>query len=215
MKKDVFVLTGDYWHLTPSIEPLIDLLFRDELWNVTFTQDPKQFTDCENTPDLFVTFKDPIENDQIPTPVWCDDMFTDILLERIKNGMGFICCHAALTDMPENHRIITELTQSLFISHPEQCKVSFVPCASHEILKDIKEFEFPLVDEHYVMQMIPGANAEILAYMESVHGRQPALWINEYGSGRVCMLTPGHFTENLTCSEYLKLMKNAVRWCMK
>ena len=86
--KNALVLTGDYWHPTSTITPILYDLFNKEKWNVTLTENPNDLS-LDNIPDLFVTFKDVIENDQIPTPLWCDDEWTSILDDCIKNqGMG-------------------------------------------------------------------------------------------------------------------------------
>lgn len=70
MKKVMF-LVDDYWHKEETIRPLVDILFGKEEWSVIFTKKPKELYANEDL-DLFLSFKDPIENDQIPTPIWCD-----------------------------------------------------------------------------------------------------------------------------------------------
>lgn len=208
--KKVMILVGDYWHFKKSIEPLMKLLFDSEDEYV-LTEKPEDFFNDEYS--VLVSFKDPVENDQVPTPVWCDDKWTDLLLERIENGMGFIAVHAAVTDLPEDHRIVTELYQSMFITHPEQCELTFVPAKKHLIFEGVSEFTFPQKDEHYQMNMLPSSKSYILAYTTSAKGKQPALWVHKYGKGKVCMLTPGHDTTNLTCPQYVRLMRNMIEWC--
>lgn len=41
------------------------------------------------------------------------------------------------------------------------------------------------------------------------------IWVHNLGKGRVCCVTPGHYTENIIFKPYLKLLKNAVDWCVK
>ena len=74
MSKKVFVLVHDYWHHDDSIKPMMDYLFNAD-YEVTFTKKPNDYFNGQF--DLFLSFKDPIENDQIPTPIWC---FTHHLL---------------------------------------------------------------------------------------------------------------------------------------
>ena len=214
MKKVLF-LTGDYWHHTDTIEPLADILFDKADWQVTFTEDPTELYK-EETWDLILSFKDPIENDQIPTPVWCDEKWTPYMMQIVQEkGTGLLLMHAAVTDMEPDHPIVTELLQSMFITHPEQCPVTFKPIASHPITEGVVEFIFPDNDEHYVMSMIDGAEVTLLAETTSKNGVQPGMWVKEYGKGKVCCITPGHTTKNLTCPEYVKVMKNAIDWCTK
>lgn len=204
------VLAGDYWHSKKSIEPLMKVLFDSEEEYI-LTEKPEDFFNDEYS--VLISFKDPVENDQVPTPVWCDDKWTDLLLQRIENGMGFIAVHAAVTDLPEDHRIVTELYQSMFVTHPEQCELTFVPAKKHLIFEGVSEFTFPENDEHYQMNMLPSSKSYILAYTTSKNGEQPALWVHGYGKGRVCMFTPGHDTANLTCPQYVRLMRNMIEWC--
>lgn len=163
-----------------------------------------------------MTFKDPIENDQIPTPIWCDEEWSKKLEKNIKSdGMGFLAVHCGLTDLPEEHIISKEILRSFFVTHPPQCPVTFIPEKAHPITSGVTKFTFPEIHEHYIIEIDPDAQTAVLAYTESEHGRQPALWAHELGNGRVCGITPGHDTPNLTCPEYLRLLKNAVKWCTK
>lgn len=212
-KKFALVLVNDYWHRTESIRPLMPLLFDENEWSVAFTENPSALSECEKSPDLFVSFKDPIENDQIPTPIWCDDEWSEGLLRRIGGGMGFLAVHCGLTDLPREHIISREIFRSFFVTHPPQCEVKFIPAKPHPITEGVPAFTFPQVDEHYIIEIEDNADTEILAYTESEHGRQPALWAHTLGEGRVCCATPGHDTPNLICPEYLKILKNAVKWC--
>ena len=40
-------------------------------------------------------------------------------------------------------------------------------------------------------------------------------WAYDYGKGRVCFMAPGHTLDEYMNSEFVKLQKNAVRWCLK
>lgn len=215
MKKNAFILTGDYWHPTESITPLIDLMLPQTDWNVKITENPIELLNLSTKLDLLVTFKDPIENDQIPTPIWCNEEWSNILKRRIADeGMGFLAVHCGLTDLPKEHIITREILRAQFITHPPQCEVKFIPEKNHPINEDVTEFTFPAIDEHYIIEMLPDFPTEVLGYTVSHHGKQPALWAHSFGKGRVCGITPGHSTENLIFTEYVKLLKNAANWCV-
>ena len=109
MSKKVFVLVHDYWHHDDSIKPMMDYLFNAD-YEVTFTKNPNDYFNGQF--DLFLSFKDPIENDQIPTPIWCDEKWTEKFLNDVQNGMGTIMLHASLTDYTENHAILTNVIRS-------------------------------------------------------------------------------------------------------
>ena len=211
MSKKVFVLVHDYWHHDDSIKPMMDYLFNAD-YEVTFTKNPNDYFNGQF--DLFLSFKDPIENDQIPTPIWCDEKWTEKFLNDVQNGMGTIMLHASLTDYTENHAILTNVVRSNFITHPEQCLLTVKPIAEHPIIEGIGKFTFPDFDEHYVMKMIPNADTTILAETVSKNGVQPAVWIHTYGKGKICCIVPAHNTQNLTCEPFVKLVKNAIDWVL-
>lgn len=79
MKNTALILTGDYWHPTDTITPVIGHMLPEDKWDVKVTENPNDFLELQNAPDLLVTFKDPIENDQIPTPIWCNDEWSSKL----------------------------------------------------------------------------------------------------------------------------------------
>lgn len=208
MLMKTLVLAGDYWHACSIVEPLLPLLFEHPV-DVALTEHPADFltSDC----DVLMLLKDPIENNQIPTPAWCDEAWTTRLLARIEDGMGLLAMHAALADLPETHPL-SQLFGSVFVSHPAPCEVTFRPVAAHPALAGVTPFTFPEPDEHYQMRMLPGAEATLLANTESTHGAQPGLWVRKLGKGRVAMLTPGHTAAHLTYPPYIRLMRNLLDW---
>ena len=214
--KTVLFLVGDYWHHAETIQPLAAKLFPEENWTVTFTENPKELLTMSEAPDLIVSFKDPIENDQIPTPIWCDQEWTDRLFADVcEHGTGLMLIHAAVTDLESDHPIVKEMIQSVFTGHPEQCPLTFKGVREHAIMEGVTEFTFPENDEHYMMSMLDDAQVEIIAQTQSKNGVQPGMWVKEAGKGKVCCITPGHTTKNLICEEYLKVLQNAVAWCSR
>lgn len=216
MKKTAFFLVGDYWHHRDTIEPLQDILFPKEEWEVVFTEKQEELLEMNDAPNLIISFKDPIENDQIPTPIWCDENWTKYLFKCIhENSTGVLFVHAAVTDLDDKHPIVKDLIQSVFVGHPQACRVSFMPINDHIILKDIDVFTFPENDEHYMMNMVEQPKVEIIAKTVSEHNSQPGMWVREIGRGRVCCVTPGHTTKNLTCDGYIRVLQNAIKWCIR
>ena len=209
--RNVTVLLGDYWHPRNSIEPMLDKLFPSERWNITISEDPNIILNGA-IPDLLVSFKDVIENDQIPTPLWCDDNWTARLDDLIKNqGMGFMAVHCGIADIPKDHFITENILRAYFVTHPPQCEVSFEVAGENEITGDLQAFTFSHPDEHYQIEIM--GDTEVIGYTTSQNGKQPALWRHQYGNGKVLGITPGHSYENLSQAEYLELLKNCAEWC--
>lgn len=211
--KKVTVLLHDYWHPRETIEPMLELVFPKDRWDMTVTENAQDLLDGD-VPDLFVSFKDASEDNRVPTPLWCDDAWTAGLDERIRNhGMGFLAVHCGIADIPEDHFITRNILRAFFVNHPPQCEVSFEPVRGNEITDGISAFTFSHVDEHYHIKIT--GDTEVLGYTVSQHGKQEALWRHEYGSGRVVGITPGHSYENLVQPEYLKLLMNCADWCVR
>ena len=213
--KTVWVLIHDYWHPAETVRPLAARLFPEEQWRVILSEDPGTLLGQAETPDLIVSLKDPVENNQIPTPTWCDERWTDRLFGCVRDeGTGFLAIHAALAGTDREHPIIREMIQAVFTGHPAPCPLTFRPLKEHPILEGIPEFTLPGNDEHYMMAMLDGAQVDLLAQTVSEHGAQPGLWVKEYGRGRVCCVTPGHTTGILLCEDYLKVLRQAAAWCV-
>ena len=216
MMKTVLFLAGDYWHPTETVRPLAAALFPEDEWQLIFTEEPEALLALDEAPDLIVSIKDPVENNQIPTPNWCDAAWLDRALTDVReHGTGLLLVHAAMADLKREHPLVTEVIEALFTGHPAQCPLTFKPVKEHPILTGVTAFTFPDNDEHYMMDMLDNAQVEIIAQTQSQHGTQPGLWVKEMGKGRVCCVTPGHTTENLLCDGYLRVLKNAVAWCSR
>ena len=203
------VLAGDYWHPAPIIRPLAEKLFSDG--SMRFTENPKDFE--RDTCDLLVIFKEPSENNRIPTPVWCDENWTKLLISRVSQGMGLIVAHAGICDVKKDHPLVTELTHAVFLGHPAQCPVSVRFDQGHPLTDGLADFTLPENDEHYQVEMLPGSEGEILGRTESAHGAQPGLWAHSYGKGRVCVFTPGHTTKNLLSGGMTAAYRRMISWC--
>ena len=211
--KRIFILAHDYWHHEDTIHPLADLLEK-EGYEVIFSTDPKEFT--ASSPDVLISFKDPIENDQIPTPVWCDEDWTDDFMKKVENGMGFIGVHAMLTDYPENHIILKQIVRGTFLRHPHKCPLSVIPVAAdHPVMNGVETFQMPDNDEQYFMDMQETPGTKIIAYTSTEHGEQPAVWVHSYGRGNICCITPGHTKDNIACEGFVQIIRNAIHWVVR
>jgi type 1 glutamine amidotransferase len=59
------------------------------------------------------------------------------------------------------------------------------------------------------------AQADVFLAARSEHGVQPGGWTRTEGSGRVCVLTPGHNLEVWLHPAYQALILNGLQWCGK
>jgi len=214
MKKTVFVLLHDYWHPRNTIEPLLKELFPADKYFLTVTEDPNYPTAYFKAPDLLVNFKDGIANTSIPTTNWYNDNWSFMAPMAIaQQGMGYLAVHCGTANVPQDHPMFTKVLRARFLNHPPICPVTFEPKVQHPILDGVESFTTD--DEHYIIDLAPEEKTCILATSTSQHGQQPALWAHEMGKGRVCGVTPGHRENTLLHPMYVKLLKNAVEWCIR
>lgn len=213
MKKTVIVLLHDYWHPRCTIEPLLKELFPENEYFLTVTDDPNYPTAFHKAPDLLVNFKDGIANIPIHTSNWYNGNWEFRIPSDIKDqGMGYLAIHCGTANIPDDHVMFTDVLRARFITHPPMCPVTFQPKAQHPILEGVESFTTN--DEHYIIEFAENEKTDVLATSTSQHGEQPALWAHELGMGRVCGVTPGHRENTLLDPMYVKLLKNAVAWCI-
>ncbi|MCL2775843.1 MAG: ThuA domain-containing protein, partial [Oscillospiraceae bacterium] len=68
-------------------------------------------------------------------------------------------------------------------------------------------------DEHYFIDFT-ATDADVFLEGRSENGVQHAGYSRIHnGSGRVCVLTPGHNLSVLQNEQYRKMIRNAVYWC--
>jgi type 1 glutamine amidotransferase len=90
----------------------------------------------------------------------------------------------------------------------------------HPITEGVRDFV--VTDEQHYMDYDKD-RSHIFMQSENVEGLDyrgfgpiaPAGWAFDYGSGRVCYMSPGHLITALWNPEYEKLQQNAVRWLLK
>ena len=211
--KNVLFLVGDHCRHAKTIQLLTEMLFPEAEYNVIITEDPQELMKTDTVPNLFISFKAPVDNDRFPTSAWCSDEWTRRFFEFTENGMGIMLVHAAVTDLEADHPIARKVIDGIFTGNSEACSVTFRPLGRHPIISNVKEFTFPENAEHYKMAMFGSTDTMIIAETKSRNGVQPAMWVKQTDRYRVCCLTPGHTMKNLLCGGYVNVLKNAAEWC--
>ena len=128
----------------------------------------------------------------------------------VRQGGGLFVVHggACYGDLPEMRAV----TGGAFLRHPDQCPVTLEPKSRHPLTEGVTPFT--LKDEHYMMSL-DATDADLFLHTRSEHGVQPAGWTRNEGSGRVCVLTPGHNLEVWLHPSYQALLHNALHWAAK
>ena len=129
----------------------------------------------------------------------------------VQRGGGLLVIHGGAARY-ENLPALNALIGGGFVRHPDPCLVTVEPRAGNFLTRDVKTFS--TVDEHYFVRL-DDVRAEVFLHAKSAHGGQPAGWARTAGTGRVCVLTPGHSLDVWLHPEFQKLLLNALDWTAK
>jgi type 1 glutamine amidotransferase len=127
----------------------------------------------------------------------------------VGGGGGLLAIHSGTAGYLECPTL-RGLLGGVFARHPAQCPVTVEPRVGHPLCS--ASAPFTLVDEHYMIEL-DDPQADVFLTTRSEHGAQPAGWTRREGTGRVCVLTPGHNLEIWLRPEYQALIANAIGWC--
>ena len=128
----------------------------------------------------------------------------------VEEGHGFLALHAGNTSHRPHE--MAEFIGNDFIKHPPQCGVKVTPVGTHPILDGVEPFT--VRDEHYMIDVFaPDAEVILESTSDTEAGTQTAGYVRTMGKGRFCALTPGHNLAVYENENYLKLLKQAIRWC--
>jgi type 1 glutamine amidotransferase len=140
---------------------------------------------------------------------WMTPEAEQAFLEYVRTGKGLLVVHSGSAGYKETP-VFRALMGGVFDHHPKQCSVTVEPQEGHPLAEGSESFT--LKDEHYHM-LFDDLEADVFLTTTSEHGTQPGGWTRAEGSGRVCMLTPGHNVEVWLHPSYQVLLGNALRWC--
>jgi uncharacterized protein len=193
---------------------------------VDFTGNPREMTTLDGYRLLITLHYGPLTAEQ-----------EKMIQAFVQNGGGALFLHNS-TDMakPKGTETIRDVIGGYWIQHteirPYRTKITN---RRHPITKGVKDFE--TTGEHHYNQYDKDPRY-VFMINESIDGWEYnniqgdkhydqrigdrgfgasdwAGWAYDYGKGRVCFMAPGHTYEELVHPEYVKLQKNAVRWCLK
>jgi type 1 glutamine amidotransferase len=131
----------------------------------------------------------------------------------VENGGGFLNLHNALGLYPPRGPYL-ELMGGRYIGHGplERFRVEIVD-PDHPVTRGVTGFF--AADEQHTPPYDEG-RVHLLLRNRSDDGKSAAAgWVREPGRGRLCHLASGHTREALLHPMYQKLLRNAVRWCLR
>ena len=221
----VLLICDDFYHHgevpIKGVEPLKDKGFEFDI-----ITDGKEFTVdiLKSYPVVLLCKCDEISKDD-KTP-WKTDAVQQGFVDYVENGGGLLAIHTA-TVAGKNTQVLDNLLGCKFKSHPADCLTTVQPIKPHPITNGVKAFTE--VDEHYRLEILKDDVDILIAsysppqgeiekyetepYFNTTSWIDASCLIRKQGSGRVCVLTPGHHVHVWHNPEHQKTLENALNWC--
>ena len=209
----VLVVCDDLWHPAEVIElGLKGLPSEFELTVVKSAKDiltPKFIEDFA----VIICCKGNVVNSANTAP-WFEDTVTEVAPKEfgdyIKNGGGFLSLHSGNTSKLGS--AYTDLVGNYFTGHPLRNEVDVkITNSKHPVAKNVSNFQ--VRDEHYSIALTCEDADIFCKTFSETGGEQIGGYTREIGSGRLCVLTPGHTLSAWQTPDFLTLLSNAINWC--
>lgn len=208
---NILVLCDDRWH--PAITPRAGLLnLEAQGHHLDWIEDAADWSaeKMERYPVVIFTKSNNISAvDETP---WMTPEIEAAFKSYVERGHGLLAIHSGLAGY-ENTPVLRALLGGVFDHHPAQCQVTIEPVAGGGPLT-ANVTSFTLQDEHYFM-VVDDPEMPVFLTTRSENGAQPGGWTRMQGSGRVCVITPGHNLEIWQHPSFQALVKNSLLWCAK
>jgi hypothetical protein len=146
--------------------------------------------------------------------LWLSPGAEQLIFDFVASGGSLLALHAALASYPAQgplHRLM----RGRFLHHPP-----LHPGVRYLIVEPAQPVtrgveDFTVADEQYFVEVDRDSTTMLLLSRTPEHGESPAGWAHELGTGRVCVLVPGHTEEALLHAAMQKLLGNALSWCLR
>lgn len=202
------VLCDDHWHPahTPraGLEPLTDAGFAFD-----WIEDAREWSAARMADYPVVVLTKSNDVSSTDRSLWMTPTVEEAFRTYVRDGGGLLAIHSGTAGYRETP-ILRALLGGVFVQHPAQCDVTIAPHGEHLLTTGLTPFT--IRDEHYHMAF-DADDATLVLDTRSEHGTQPGGWTRAEGTGRVCVLTPGHNVEVWLHPTYQALLGNALRWC--
>jgi len=220
----VLLICDDYWHpgktAVEGIEPLKQNGFE---FDIILNANDFSIDMLEKYPVVLMCKSD--ETSQTDKQPWKTEEIQKAFVDYIEGGGGLVAVHSALVQ-GKNTKALDNLIGCHFFGHPNNCPVTVQSVKPHPVTEGVAQFIE--IDEHYMIE-ITSSDADVLLasyspqqgeeskrqeepYFNSPSAIYPAGYVRTQGSGRVCVLTPGHLTAVWLNPQFQKLLSNALNW---
>ena len=208
--KKIYLLMEDRYHTRDVILPGMLAAFGEV--DLVYSDNPEDipWDTLQEDAALFISQKS--EKQLLPdgsTLYWITDERAAALDRYVRGGGAALFIHSGLVGYTVDSQYY-KLPGGLFLQHPPQCSLSFVPIGDHPILEGVEAFT--AMDEHYFCQIDVSSVTPFLWGDCADHAAIVAGWCQEIGDGRTAVLVPGHTLEAATDPNMTRLARNAAKW---
>lgn len=210
-------LVGDRYHSPMYIRDGLAPAFARENVPITFIEND-QALNAEALKDyqLLVILRDgmnwPNGYDE-PHVKWMTDAQQQAIWDFVQNGGGFLPLHNAQGLYPPDG-LYYKLLGGDYGGHPRPYVFTIrVENENHPITAGVEDFE--IFDEQHMVKYYLDREHLLLRSIARDNTAAPAGWWREMGKGRLCYLAPGHTPEALNHPMMQRLLRNAMRWCLR
>jgi uncharacterized protein len=203
------LLIGDYnnapWHPLGGVDHRLKEILGEE-FDISTTEDRAVLQNLNITSyELLICYVDSWKKKLSPVEL-------SGLLSYTAGGGKLLVIHNGISyqENPE----FAHLVGARFLGHPPYQKLSFkMTSAVHPITEGLSDFE--MEEELYTFELDKWTDSTVL--MECTNGEitEPAAWIHPYGLGQVLYLAPGHDVNSFNNPEYIKVIKQSVRYLLE
>jgi type 1 glutamine amidotransferase len=153
------------------------------------------------------------ERDPRKNTIWMTPEQQRAVAAYVENGGAFLNLHNSMGLYPPDGPYL-KLVGGRYIGHGplERFRVEVVD-PDHPVTRGVQAFF--VADEQHTPPFDEG-RVHLLLRNRSDDGKTAAAgWVREPGRGRLCHLANGHTREALLHPMYQRLLRNAVRWCLR
>lgn len=203
------LICDDYWHPGDIVEKGFEFL-PEYGFELTVVKRPHEiWAQKLSDYDLVILSKSENTRSEENNVLWMTEDAENEIVDYVENGGGFLVTHSGTVPYKTAPKF-TALLGCAFTHHPEACPVTMTPLKKYPLNEGVETFTE--TDEHYHV-VVSAEDADIFMATVSAHGAQTGGYVRRQGSGRVCVLTPGHRAEVWANANYRQMLKNAVDYC--
>jgi type 1 glutamine amidotransferase len=133
--------------------------------------------------------------------------------EFVNNGGGFLPLHNAQGLYPPDG-LYYKLFGGDYGGHPDPTMFTVrVEDKNHPVTAGVEDYE--IYDEQHMVKYYLDREHQLLRSISRSNKEAAAGWWREVGKGRLVYLSPGHTPEGLGHPMTQRLIRNAIRWCLR